>query len=232
MSIIKNNKNLLLRTLLIFILYFSMNKVFSMILGMCGVSSVIVSNFISDILFFSFIVYLYRNDIKHGYDEFFKNGSGKKNLLFALKIVLLLLVINVVGGIISSFVLSSSTNLDENTNSIYKLTDASAAYTIFKTLIFASFAEELIFKKSIRDIISNDNIFMVISALIYSIVNIMYFKISLINIVDMIQCFIFAFILARVYVNKNNNIFMVIFIKFVYTIVPLVLMLTNLGGAS
>ena len=147
-----------------------------------------------------------------------------------MKWFLIITVVNIFGGIISDLIFGSNTPLDENTTSLRVIADISSLYTIFKALIFASVAEELLFKKAIRDVIQNDVLFCIVSSVIYATVNIMYTNITIFSIVDFIQYFIFSILLSYCYVKNKDNVFIIMVIKFVYALFPLTLMLLGVGA--
>ena len=97
-------------------------------------------------------------------------------------------------------------------------------------MIFAPVAEELVFKKTIREIINNDILFIVTSSLIYALINIMYTDISVLTIIDMISYFAFSAVLSHIYIKNKDNIFMPMLIKFSYNLIPLIIMLARIGA--
>lgn len=170
------------------------------------------------------MVLIYKNNIKDGYFKFKEKYSLKPKVLFILKWVGVLLLINVIGGIITEIFLPGL-GIDDNTKMIIDLFDVSFIYFIFKILIFSTIAEEALFKKAVRDVIPNNTLFIIVSSLIYSIMNIVYTEFGIISIIDMIQCFVFSSVLAHIYIKNDDNIFIVFIIKFVYTIIPFITML-------
>ena len=114
---------------------------------------------------------------------------------------------------------------DAKTDSLYTLSNSSLLYAMFKTLIFAVIAEELLFKKSIRDLITNNILFIMISSSIYAFMNIAYTELSFISFITFIRCFIFSGILSYIYIKNDDNIFIVMLVKFFYNLIPLLLLL-------
>ncbi|NLL44745.1 MAG: SAM-dependent methyltransferase, partial [Mollicutes bacterium] len=143
----------------------------------------VIINFIADLVFFFIMVLIYKNNIKDGYFKFKEKYSLKPKVLFILKWVGVLLLINVIGGIITETFLPGL-GIDDNTKMIIDLFDVSFIYFIFKILIFSTIAEEALFKKAVRDVIPNNTLFIIVSSLIYSIMNIVYTEFGIISIID------------------------------------------------
>lgn len=219
----------LLKLIVIFLVYFVYTIVITSVLNVCGIVDEIITVFIADLIFFLGIVILYKNDLKQGFITFIKEFSISKKVLFIIKWVAILFAINIIGGIITEMIFPSLES-DGNTTSIYSLASISTIYTIFKALIFAPIAEELVFKKTIREIINNNTLFIVTSSLIYALINIMYTDISVLTIFDMISYFAFSAVLSHVYIKNKDNIVMPMLIKFSYNLIPLIIMLARIGA--
>lgn len=225
------NKKLkpLLKLILIYLVYFVYTTIITSVLKIFGISNEIVLVFIADLVFFIGITILYKNDLKDGYNKFVKKYSFSKKILFVLKWVAILFGINIIGGIITELLIPNLLE-DGNTTSIYSFASISTVYTVFKTLVFAPIAEELVFKKTIRELISNNIIFIITSSLVYALMNIMYTDITLLTIIDMISYFMFSCVLSYIYVKNDDNIVMSMIIKLFYNLIPLVLMIISIGA--
>lgn len=219
----------LLKLIIIFLAYFIYTTVISQLLGVFNIKNQVVASFIADLLFFLGIVIFYKDALKDSIKRFIKELSFTSKIIFIIKWVAILFVINIVGGMITEMIFPSL-NGDGNTESIYSIASISTFYMIFKTLIFAPIAEELIFKKTTRELISNDLTFIVTSSLIYALVNIMYTDITYLTLIDLLQYFIFSSVLSYIYVKNKDNIFMPMLIKFFYNLIPLTILLLKIGG--
>lgn len=227
---IKDNRLNLVKTILIFLIYFIYTNVINSLLHTIGITDHVIVWFVSDLCFFLGIVLYYQNSICESVSEFKKNYTFKKKMITIFKWFFIITIINFLYASISYMILGTNSSLDENTISLRKIVDVSTMYTIFKTLIFASVAEELLFKKAIRDVVPNDGLFYVVSSFIYAAVNIMYTNITVFSIVDFIQYFLFSILLSYCYVKNKDNIFLIMMIKFVYALFPLALMLLGVGA--
>ena len=99
-------------------------------------------------------------------------------------------------------------------------------YKIFKTMVFAIVAEELIFRESISDVIKNKWVFILVSASVYTLINFAFVGFSSKTIVlDILSYFLPALLFSYAYTKYNNNIILLMLIKFTYQLVPLTLLL-------
>lgn len=218
----------LLKLLSIYVAYFIYTTLISSVLSIFGISNEITLMFISDLVFFMCVITLYKDALKEGYKRFEKNYKPSKRIFFVLKWVAILFGINMIGGIITELIFPGLTETG-NTAIIYSIASTSTAYIIFKTLIFATVAEELVFKKAIRELISNNVLFIITSSLVYALINVMYTDITYLTLIDMISYFLFSLVLSYVYVKNDDNIVMPMAIKFCYNLIPITLMLISLG---
>ncbi len=227
---IKDNKLNLIKIVIIYLIYFVYTSIIDSLLHFIGITDDVIILFISDLCFFLGIVLYYKETIRKNVYEFKKNYTVKGKMIVVLKWFFIITIINFLYASFSYLIPGSNPPLDENTISLREIANVSSLYIIFKTLIFASVAEELLFKKAIRDVIQNDVLFCIVSSVIYATVNIMYTNITIFSIVDFIQYFIFAILLSYCYVKNKDNIFIIMVIKFVYALFPLTLMLLGVGA--
>lgn len=223
-------KKKLLNAILVFLVYFIYTSLVSNILNLVGITDDIITIFIADLLFFLGIVILYKNDLKDSFLRFRKDFKGKEKFFLILKWVIVLLIINIVGGMLTELISPDLANTqDSNTSSLFKLASISSLYTIFKTILFAPIAEELVFRKTVRTVISNNTLFIIVSSLIYALMNIVYAEITLSVLLTLIPYFILSCVLSFVY-TKYDNIIITMIIKFCYNLIPLSILLISMGG--
>lgn len=226
----KMNAEALLTAILIYACYFIYTIVFTQVFSILGIKDDIILMFISDLLFFFGIVYVYKDCLKKDFLDFIHQNSCLKKVWFVVKWVIILFVVNMLGGMLTELLAPSLAVDDGNTTAIYSLASVSTIYTIFKSMVFGVVAEELVFKKAIRDVIPNHNgLFIVVSGLVYALMNIAYTDISVGTLVPFCSYFIFSGVLSYIYV-KNNNIVMVMLVKLFYNLIPLTILLLGLGA--
>lgn len=225
-----SDKKKLLNAILIFLVYFVYTSLVSVVLNLVGILEDIIIIFIADLLFFLGIVSFYKDDIKTCFLKFRKEFTLKDKILLILKWVIVLFIINIIGGVVTELLNPDLANTqDSNTSSLFSLASISSVYTIFKTILFAPIAEELVFRKTIRTVISNNIIFIIVSSLIYALMNIVYADINLLAFLNLIPYFILSCVLSFVY-TKYDNIIITMIIKFCYNLIPLSILLMSMGG--
>ncbi len=232
MSLSKNNINVLLKTIIVFIVYLFYTKFISAFFNMIGLTDSIMQMFIADLLFLIGIILVYKDSIKQGFLDFKNNYKTSKKITVVLKWTVIIFVVNMLMGMLTElFFPNAVAGGDDNANAIYSLFDISSIYTIFKTMIFAVIAEELVFKKAIRDVFKNNILFVIISGLIYVMMNFAYTDLTQSYIwMDMLGYFMFAVITSIAYIKNNDNIFIVMMIKFLYNLLPLTIMILGIGA--
>ncbi len=116
---------------------------------------------------FMLILYLiYRKDFKKDIKDYKKNI--KEYLILGIKAWILTVLIMIVSNfIISIFYTSSSTNevKVQNYLKIYPI------YMIFSAIIYAPFTEETIYRKCLKNTISNKYLYIIISGLIFGLLH-------------------------------------------------------------
>lgn len=220
-----NLKSKLFTTLLLFLIYFVYVNIITSIFG----NSISVV-FLSEFLFLVGIIYVFSKKIKEDYQKIREKKIWKQVLRSILFALLLFVIYVAVGAVLTSIFPEMGVD-DGNTVAIYSIYNIDTIYTIFKTLIFAAVAEELLFKESIRSIIKPNVLYVIISSVIYAFVNIMYNDLSLmITWLNMIPYLLFAILLNIIYVKNDNNICLVMMVKFFYNLIPLAVLLSGLGA--
>ena len=214
-----------LKTIIVFLIYFIYVNCFTALLG--NDVSVI---FIADLLFLVMMVILYKDSILQSFKKLKQKKIGKE-IVISIGYAFGLLICYMVVGMILMEIFPEMESFDGNTTAIYSIYSLDTIYTIFKTLIFAAVAEELLFKESIRSIIKPNVLYVIISSVIYAFVNIMYNDLSLmITWLNMIPYLLFAVLLNIIYVKNDNNICLVMMVKFFYNLIPLAVLLSGLGA--
>lgn len=220
-----NRTNSFIKAILLFLYYLFANILICDILELFDINNQMLINFITDILFLIVICFIYKKDIIASIKQFNSKYKLRDKIWKIFKFVLLLAFIMVSYGKIIDLLFKEVSVTDANTDSLYTLANISLLYAMFKTLIFAVIAEELLFKKSIRDLVTNNILFIIISGSIYAFMNIAYTDLSFISIITFIRCFTFSSVLSYIYIKSDDNIFMVMLVKFFYNLIPLLLLL-------
>ena len=212
----KQRINNLTRTLMVILSYFIYTKIlftFFEVFNFGNPYDNWIFSFVSDLIYFVCIFYLYRRtfatDIKDLKKDFWKK------FLIGIKWLVIALIAQMVVAIIILPFFPSVTDNDA------AIMDLPVVYMIFKTMIFSIIVEEIVFKKSIRDVIPNKVMFIVVSSLFYGIMNVIYtdFSSSL-KLLNILPYIVSSAIMGILYV-KTNNISLVMLVKFTYNLLPL-----------
>ena len=217
----------LLKVFAIFIIYLIYNSVFQAIFTALNIHSGIITMFTGDVLFLIGMIALYYKDLKESLDNLDK--SKRKFIGTVVIGVVLLFAVNMIVGMISEVLVPSNSISDDNTTSIYNLSQISFVYTLFKTMVFGVIAEELLFKQSLRKVIPNNVLFVISSSLIYAVMNVIYGDLSSPYLLtDALSYFAVSATLATMYIKNQDNIILVMFIKFFYNLIPMCIMIAGM----
>jgi membrane protease YdiL (CAAX protease family) len=212
----KQRINNLSRTLIVILSYFIYTKLLFTLFEIFNLGNPYenwIFSFISDIIYFAFIFYLYRRTFVSDIGKL-KKDFWKKFLL-GIKWLLIAIVLQTIAvGIVKTFI----DGLVGNEAAIINLP---IIYMIFKTMVFSIVVEEIVFKKSIRDVISNDKLFIVVSSVFYGLMNVAYTELgSTIELLVILPYIVSSAIMGILYI-KTDNILLVMLVKFTYNLLPL-----------
>lgn len=226
--------NNIIKTLLIFLFYFTYNNIISSICNVFDLTYDLSITLYADCVLMLAVIYIYQNNIKNDFIDLKKNYTCKRFLKTIFLWILIILIFNLLLGFITELISPglgvTNDTMDNNYQKIYDLYNISTFYTIFKTMIFGVIAEELLFRESVRDVIHNKYIFIIISALIYTTMNFIYTDFSskfLLLDITLIY-FIPSLFFSTAYIKNNSNIVIFMLIKFTYNLIPLTLLLLGI----
>lgn len=163
----------------------------------------IICMLINDILLLIILFQIYKKSIKQDFKNFF-NHNLKENLKIAVKYW----IIGMIVMIISNYIIAIVTNgkLATNEESVRELIKIAPWYMAFELTIYAPISEELIFRRSIRDIVKNPYIYSIISGLIFGGLHAITSLNSAIDLLYFIPYCSLGITFALLY-SKTNNIF-------------------------
>lgn len=221
----KNDK--LMKLFLVFLVYFIYTMYASTLFGMFGISDNILASFIGDIIFSIFVIYTYRKNLKSDLKKI-KKLSSKKLFLTILKWVALVFVFVMFCGFITEIIFPNQ-SIDANNDAIYNLYSISTWYTIFKTMIFGTIIEEILYRESVRDNVKNKFMFIIISAVVYTFMNTIFVGFTEGSVVSaLLMKFLPGIFWSIAYLKNNDNILLLSMIKFTYNLIPLTILLLGL----
>ena len=168
-----------------------------------------------------FLYYIYRNTLKKDYKEFKENMV--KILKISIKWWLIGLFIMITSNIIISYI--NGGGLPDNEKAVREMIDKYPIYMLFQISMYAPFTEEIIFRKSIRDIFNNSYIYIFMSGLIFGGMHIISTDISRpLNLLFIIPYGTLGSIFAYLY-NKTDNIFSSMSVHAIHNTINFVLLL-------
>lgn len=222
----ENLKNLT-KVFVIFMIYLIYNGVFHALFELLNIQNSIITMFAGDVCFLVFMIVLYLKKIKQSFHDL-KKEIGKNFIRIVIGVAVLFIV-NMLVGIIGELLFSTADVVDDNTQSIYTLSQISFIYTVFKTMIFGVIAEELLFKQSLREVMPNNVLFVISCSLLYAVMNVIYGDLSSPYLLsDALSYFAVSAALACTYVKNNDNIALVMFVKFFYNLIPMCVMIARM----
>ncbi len=214
----------LLKTMIIIIVFFTYNIIISTLMATLGITDKALLMFVPDLVFLIVVLILYGKTIKEDFKKFHATHKIGKRLVIILSGFVILFVVNIGVGMILDLIFPNVT-VDENTTTLYSL---DTIYTIFKVLIFSVIAEELVFRKSIGEVVDNKIAFVIISSLIYSLTNILYSDLTSLSVwVNAISYFAIYLTLSIIYVKNKDNIYPVMVMKFLLNLIPVAILLSG-----
>ena len=196
------------KSLLIFLSYFVYDLFFKAILYSLNIdfySLSIKNKLILSIIFYIIyiltLIFIYRKELREEIKDFktyYKNYLSKNIIIYLIGILLM--------GI-TNIILSRITNqsLAGNESQIRNLIDKYPIYMIFSSVLFAPIIEEFIFRKTIKNIVINKYLFIIISGFIFGIAHITNIS-DTTELLFSISYIIMGIDFAYIY-YKTNNIF-------------------------
>lgn len=188
-------------------------------------------------VFIIFVTIIHFNDLKKELQEFL--SKPKYYLLTIAKYFLFAVIAFFIMRILSIFIIGSVNAVPENDTAIYKAFKYFPLYIVFVTNIYSPYVEEMIFRKSLHELVKNKVIFIVLSSVIFGL---LHSSMVLIPALSLAYCnasqlltisllalpyVFFAGVLAYVY-TKEKNIIVPICIRVIYNIIVTLIAVTTL----
>ena len=197
----------------VIIFYFLWPQLINVIKELFNHSFDSILEFVSNLILIVGLIYIYRNDLKNYLKDFKKNA--KRNILmiliFSILIIVLVPIINLL--INSIFKIDGGTS---NDNSLLESFKNNPFRIGLMTIIYYPIVEEIVFEKTLKDVISNKWLFMVLSSLFFWYYNIAYSaNFTLVAIAGSFSYFAVGLVKAYTF-SKTDNLFVPIFIKAIY----------------
>lgn len=198
----------IIKNVLVFASYFIYEYIFILLLKYFGInysdfsySNKVLTLFSFNLIFIIIIIFMYRSELKIDLKDFKSNYKDYLSKYIGLYLLGVLLM-----GISNVF-LQQITHLEMSGNeeSIRSLISRIPLFMAFSSVIYAPFIEEMIFRKTIKNVIKNKYLFIIISGVVFGVVHITNYK-NLSEILMSIPYIIMGIDFAYIY-HKTNNIF-------------------------
>lgn len=170
-----------------------------------------------DILFMLILFFIYRKDIIRDFNDF--KTHGKEYFLFGFKIWILSLIgMIVINNIIYRIYFKQATNevLVENYLTKFPL------YMLFSSCIYAPFVEEIIYRKSIKNIFENVVVYILVSGLVFGAIHTLGYLDNSLELLYILPYGLVGAAFAYVY-SKTDNIFTTICLHGLHNLLTVIL---------
>lgn len=215
----------LLKTVSIYLLYFLYTYFASSIISLVPMLSGQLVMAVLDILFIFIAVFSYKEELKKDWQELKEKYPPKKIVMIVLFGVFTMIVLNAFTALLAQ-IFHSNVSMDDNTASIQVLANQSMVYTIFKMMIFGVVAEEILFRESLNKVLTNNVLFVLVSTIIYTGMHFVFVGAPT-SVFQVIPYIFLAILLGTIYVKNDRNILLIMFIKFIYNLIPLIGLFIN-----
>lgn len=124
----------------------------------------VILSLISNLIIIGILCFIYRDTLLTDLKGFFNKNFGE-NIELAFKYWFLGFLVMLGSNLIISIITNGG--IAGNEESVRELIDSAPLYMVFDVAIYAPITEELIFRKSIRDFISNKWVYILVSGIIF-----------------------------------------------------------------
>lgn len=156
-------------------------------------------------------IFIYRQDFKKYWSTFIKEKAKSiRNIIIYLLLSLGIMLV------CSALVLAVFPSIEYANDDIIKEYLASTMwFMVFSVVFYTPIIEEIVFRKTFKDIINNKWFYAIFSALVFAFYHVGYNYIGLESILGMIPYFGLGIVLAFSYI-KSKNIYIPIFVHILY----------------
>lgn len=124
--------------------------------------------FVIDIIYLVSLVFIYRKELKEDFKDFKENGAGyifKYAPLYLLGVILM--------GITNALLVKvTGIEMSTNEQNVRTLIKYYPLYMSFSSVMYAPIVEELIFRKSIKNLFNDNVLFVLMSGLIFGLIHV------------------------------------------------------------
>lgn len=184
-------------------------------------TTIYIITLINDILFLTILISIYYKSIRKNLFQYF-NHNLKENLKTSISYWLIGLGIMVVSNLFIAIIMNGQ--LADNEETVRSMIDITPLYMLFQLAIYAPISEELIFRRSIRDIFDNKWLYALVSGLIFGGLHVVSSITNLTSLLYLIPYCSLGIVFALLY-YKTDNIFSSITVHTLHNTLALILYL-------
>ena len=208
-------RDALITSILIMFLYFIWPYLIEVVLGPLELKDnlSLCCTFIGNFILFIIIIYTYYKDFLNDFKDLKIN---KKKLLIGLKAFIIGLVLYV--GL--NAILKLGVNLEQdNTNAMLNVYSKIPVLFVFASVFYYPIIEEIVFKKTFKEFITNKWLFVVVTGFITAFFTLALSLNSITSLLYFIPIAVFSMTFSYIY-YETDNILVAIFYRILYNVIP------------
>lgn len=163
----------------------------------------VIISLLANLIILGIICFIYRKTLIRDFKRYFNRNIGE-NFELSFKYWLAGFLVMIISNLILSIITNGG--IAGNEESVRELIDSAPLYMLFDVAIYAPLTEELIFRKSIKDFISNKWIYILVSGFIFGGLHVISSVESLTDWLYIIPYSALGISFAALY-SKSDNIF-------------------------
>lgn len=219
----KDNKLKLRRNIIIFCSYFIYQIVLLIILDILNINTSKLSTIgknvyliLPNLVYLVFLVIIFKKELMEDINKV--KGTFINTILKYTPYYIIGVIIMSMSSIIISYITGNA--LSENEINVREYIKLFPIYMTFSTIIYAPISEELIFRKTFRNILENDFIFIIISGTIFGLVHMTTGTFN--DFLTIIPYILMGIDLSYIY-YKSKNIFTTITLHSIHNLILLII---------
>ena len=219
---------ILIKSLTIILLYFIWPSLTSLFLTcfQLSVNAEFWLRLFSNIIFMTLLIAFYFKPLTNDFKAYMKRfGYHTSKVIWYTFLSLIAMFMT---AAIAAMITGSTTDFTGNNTTILSYFSKTPSIVVFLTIIYYPVVEEIVFKKTIKDVISNKWFFIIFSAFIFGFFHVAFLDtITIQAVISSIPYAVMGGISSYAY-YKTNNIFIPIASRMLYNMIPLVFSLITI----
>lgn len=216
----------LFTSICVIVLYFIWPYFVNSILSLLGIKEPlsVYLTLAADFILMIVIISIYFDGLRNDFIKLKKNF--KKFFILGGKIFILGFIVYTIVSSVFIFIVPEATNA--NTNSLLNIFDKSPMMLIIIAIFYYPIIEELVFKKTFKDVLTNKWFFIITTAIINASFEVVLSYQNIYNLVNIIPTAVFYGMLSYIY-YETDNIFVSMGYRMIYNLIPFLLALLNVA---